>query len=107
MGQGALGRSDPGSRRTNSDSDFARDGLAERTAIPELSPGAQLGLTDYLGGCKLEMEHPTGGHHAKRTKDLYTRVQTGDGAISAKEWEIASPSCTRPRHCGQHPAPLV
>ncbi len=27
--------------RTNGDSDLARDGLAERTAIPELSSGAQ------------------------------------------------------------------
>jgi hypothetical protein len=34
-----------------------------------------VGLTDFLGGCKVEREHPTGGYHAKRTRAAPTPAQ--------------------------------
>jgi hypothetical protein len=48
-----------------------------------------MGLTDFLGGCKLEKGHPMRGHYAKGTKDRNLGIQTGSGAISIEEWEIS------------------
>src|SRR5215469_4827627 len=55
----------------------------------------KVGLTDFLRGCKLEKEHPRGGHHAKRTTQLYEGVQTGSRASGTNFREIAVAS--RPR----------
>src|SRR5579859_3695569 len=60
---------------------------------------SELGLTDFLGGWKLESEHPTGGHYAKRTEDLHQGIQTGSRPFSAQEWEIAGANCPRPWDC--------
>src|SRR6266487_1412477 len=83
---------------------FEEDGGLERVELlkaPELlwRPGTppsmwELGLTDFLGGCKLEREHPTGGHHAKRTTGLHKGIQAGSGTFSAEGWEIAGAHCT-------------
>ena len=60
---------------------------------------SELGLTDFFGGDKLGRESPKEGHHAKRTTHLYEGIQAGSGAISAKEWQVASANCPRSGDC--------
>src|SRR5579859_2945112 len=73
-------------------------------AVP-CSPG--VGLTDFLGGCKLESEHPRGGHHAKRPTHVHEGIQAGGSSARANFWEIASSSGARFGHCRQYTASLV
>ena len=57
-------------------------------------PKGMMGLTGFLGGCKLGKRHPTGGYHAKRTAHLYEGIQSGGRAPGANIWEI--PVASRP-----------
>src|SRR5947207_2158381 len=63
--------------------------LCGRFQQPSLHPSL-MGLTDFLGEDKLGRESLRGGHHAKRIAHLYEGIQAGSGALSAKEWQVAS-----------------
>src|SRR6266487_1410896 len=73
---------------------YAKVDRARGIVVNGLRYSHPLGLTDFLGGCKLEREHPTGGHHAKRTTGLHKGIQAGSGTFSAEGWEIAGAHCT-------------
>src|SRR5215471_18899433 len=66
-----------------------------------------LALTDFSRGDKLGRESPKGGHHAKRTTNVYERVQGRSRALGENQRQEYQPGSARVGYRGQYAASLV